>query len=78
LAKALRDTPRTSAALTAYENLRRPRVEHNIMVSAELSAGRRPSPQAGPQPVGAQARIAPVSDEDLAGQLDWATAIPAA
>ena len=43
LAKALRDAPDQAAALAEYERLRRPRVEHNIVVSAQLSAGKAPS-----------------------------------
>lgn len=66
LAKALRDAPSTSAGLASYEHLRRPRVEQNILASAELSAGRRPSPQG-----------APVSNGQLLRQLDWATPLPA-
>ncbi|HEU5425813.1 MAG TPA: NAD(P)/FAD-dependent oxidoreductase [Actinocrinis sp.] len=77
LAKALRDAPTISAALTAYENVRRPRVEHNIVVSAALTAGRRPSPQAGPQPADSNARVAPLSDDDLVRQLDWTTPLTA-
>lgn len=77
LAKALRDAPTISAALTAYETVRRSRVEHNIIVSAELSAGRRPSPQAGPQHADNNARVAPVSDDELARQLEWAIPLPA-
>lgn len=77
LAKALRDAPTISAALIAYETLRRSRVEHNIIVSAELSAGRRPSPQAGPQHADNNARVAPVSDDELARQLEWAIPLPA-
>lgn len=66
LAKALRDAPIASAGLTAYERLRRPRVEHNILTSAELTAGRRPSPQGAPTP-----------NDDLLRQLDWTTPLPA-
>ncbi|MFD9002280.1 FAD-dependent oxidoreductase [Streptomyces sp. NPDC059582] len=48
LAKALRDAPDTERALTAYEALRRPRVEHNITVSGQISR-RDHSPAAAPQ-----------------------------
>ena len=43
LAKALRDSPDLATALAGYEQLRRPRVEHNIVVSGQLSAGKAPS-----------------------------------
>lgn len=76
LAKALRDTPATSEALMAYEGARRPRVEHNILVSADLTAGRRPSPQAGPQPADRDARVAPLTNDELVRQLDWMTPLP--
>jgi 2-polyprenyl-6-methoxyphenol hydroxylase-like FAD-dependent oxidoreductase len=59
LAKALRDAPTTDVALSAYERLRRPRVEHNILVSAEMTAGRGP------------AHNASLTNEELAHQLDW-------
>lgn len=62
LAKALRDAPTPAAALAAYERARRPRVEHNIQASAQLTAGRRPSPQGAPTPT-----------DDLLRQLDWTT-----
>ena len=45
LAKCLRDAPETDTALTLYEDLRRPRVEHNITVSGNISRGTHsPSP----------------------------------
>ena len=62
LAKALRDAPDMETALAAYERLRRPRVEHNIVVSGQLSAGKAPS-RSGP----ANAQ----SDEELVRLLDW-------
>jgi 2-polyprenyl-6-methoxyphenol hydroxylase-like FAD-dependent oxidoreductase len=65
LAKGLRDAPSMSAGLIAYERSRRSRVEHNILASAELTAGRRPSPQGAPAP-----------DDELFRQLDWATPLP--
>ncbi|TVT09091.1 monooxygenase [Amycolatopsis bartoniae] len=61
LAKALRDT----GSFEVYERLRRPRVEYNTEASARLS-DRAPRP-AGPPPV---------SDEELAHQLDWSTPLP--
>ncbi|GAB2996987.1 FAD-dependent monooxygenase [Amycolatopsis acidiphila] len=57
LAKAMRDTENP---LEAYERLRRPRVEHNIAASARMTA-RLPPPADPP----------PVSDDELARQLDW-------
>lgn len=43
LAKSLRDTPDTDTGLALYEALRRPRVEHNTVVSGSLSRGGRGS-----------------------------------
>ncbi|SFI73559.1 2-polyprenyl-6-methoxyphenol hydroxylase [Amycolatopsis sacchari] len=60
LGKALRDT---GFPLEAYERLRRPRVEYNTAASARMSAG---LPVAG---------TPPVDEEELARQLDWATAL---
>ncbi|WP_329270878.1 NAD(P)/FAD-dependent oxidoreductase [Streptomyces pseudovenezuelae] len=60
LAKSLRDAPDPDAALTLYETLRRPRVEHNITVSGNISRG-TPTPSAAARP----------SDEDLARLLEW-------
>jgi 2-polyprenyl-6-methoxyphenol hydroxylase-like FAD-dependent oxidoreductase len=65
LAKALRDEPTITAGLSAYERVRRPRVEHNIAVSAQLTARRTPPPQAPP-----------LTNDELLRQLDWATALP--
>lgn len=62
LAKSLRDAPDTDAALTLYETLRRPRVEHNITVSGNISRGTH-TPSAATRP----------SDEDLARLMDWDT-----
>jgi 2-polyprenyl-6-methoxyphenol hydroxylase-like FAD-dependent oxidoreductase len=64
LAKALRDAPTIEAALTPYERLRRPRVEHNILVSAETTAGRRSS------------LTAPLTHDELIHQLDWTIPLP--
>ncbi len=62
LAKSLRDAPDTDSALALYETIRRPRVEHNITVSGNISRGiHTPSPTARP------------SDEDLARLLAWDT-----
>ncbi|MFF3335210.1 FAD-dependent monooxygenase [Streptomyces sp. NPDC002888] len=62
LAKALRDAPDTERALTAYESLRRPRVEHNIAASGQIS-------RRADSPVGA----APFTDDELLRHLDWGT-----
>ncbi|MET8076833.1 NAD(P)/FAD-dependent oxidoreductase [Streptomyces sp. NPDC005303] len=62
LAKSLRDAPDTDAALALYETLRRPRVEHNITVSGNISRGTH-TPTAASRP----------SDEDLARLLEWRT-----
>lgn len=86
LAKALRDAPDTATALAAYERLRRPRVERNITVSAQLTAGRTPSPAAGPPSappagtVGSGAtqadRAAARVDDEVLQLLDWDTPLP--
>jgi 2-polyprenyl-6-methoxyphenol hydroxylase-like FAD-dependent oxidoreductase len=39
LAKSLRDAPDTESALSLYEALRRPRVEHNTTISGKISRG---------------------------------------
>jgi 2-polyprenyl-6-methoxyphenol hydroxylase-like FAD-dependent oxidoreductase len=65
LAKALRDVP--ERALAVYERLRRPRVEHNIAVSAAATAGQRPT--GGPD-----RRVSRV-DDPLTDLLDWHTPI---
>jgi 2-polyprenyl-6-methoxyphenol hydroxylase-like FAD-dependent oxidoreductase len=62
LAKALRDAPDPGTALTTYETLRRPRVEHNITVSGHISRGIPIRPAApAPRP----------GDEDLIRRLEW-------
>jgi 2-polyprenyl-6-methoxyphenol hydroxylase-like FAD-dependent oxidoreductase len=65
LAKALRDNPSLEAAQQVYDRTRRPRVEHNILASAGLTAGR-------PAPNRPQAR----PDEHLHRELDWHTPLP--
>lgn len=65
LAKALRDSPTTPAALTTFDRIRRPRVENNIATSAALSARRPPSGPLG------------LTTEELIDQLAWATPLPA-
>ncbi|MGY6023369.1 FAD-dependent oxidoreductase [Streptomyces spinosirectus] len=66
LAKCLRDAPDTDAALVRYEELRRPRVEHNITVSGNISRG-VPSPSPA-------SRAAPPSrpgEDEIVRLLDW-------
>lgn len=65
LAKSLRDAPDLDAALTRYEALRRPRVEHNITVSGALSRGGRPT--GAPRP----------GEDDLVHLLDWDSTLAA-
>lgn len=73
LAKSLRDAPDTESALALYERLRRPRVEHNITVSGNISRGAPtpsgPGPGPGPRDAGA---VRP-GDEELIRQLEWGT-----
>lgn len=57
LAKAMRDT---TSPLEVYEQLRRPRVEHNTAASARMTA-RLPPENIPP----------PVAEDELARQLDW-------
>ncbi|WP_254390698.1 FAD-dependent monooxygenase [Streptomyces sp. AC550_RSS872] len=74
LAKSLRDAPDTQSALALYERLRRPRVEHNITVSGNISRGTHtpsgPGP-GGPGPRGTSADRP--GDDDLIRQLEWDT-----
>lgn len=84
LAKALRDAPTVAAALTAYERIRRPRVEHNIAVSAQLTAGRTPPAPRRDADKAADGRAqaerpaqpSPLSNDELIRQLDWTTPLP--
>ncbi|MFD8304621.1 FAD-dependent monooxygenase [Streptomyces sp. NPDC059690] len=72
LAKCLRDVPDTDAALARYEELRRPRVEHNITVSGNISRGvnsRSPADRA--------AAPARPGEEELVSLLDWTAGLPA-
>jgi len=59
LAKSLRDAPDTDAALDLYETLRRPRVEHNITVSGNISRGTHTPSAARP------------SEEEVVRLLEW-------
>lgn len=66
LAKSLRDAPDTESALSLYEALRRPRVEHNITTSGKISRGFHTPSRTG--------RSAPASrpgDSDLLRHLEW-------
>ncbi|MCX4703778.1 NAD(P)/FAD-dependent oxidoreductase [Streptomyces sp. NBC_01373] len=65
LAKALRDAPDTDTALSVYETLRRPRVEHNTTVSGNISRGVHTPSRTG------QAPAAGPRDEELARLLEW-------
>ncbi|OIK23540.1 FAD-dependent oxidoreductase [Streptomyces malaysiense] len=70
LAKALRDLPDAAKAFEAYERHRRPRAEHNIIVSGGISRGtREPARPAGPD------HRPDHLDEELIRQLDWHTAL---
>ncbi|WP_406212979.1 FAD-dependent oxidoreductase [Streptomyces decoyicus] len=66
LAKSLRDTPDADSALSLYEACRRPRVEHNITASGEISRGTRTPPRTGRAPSPQRP-----GDDTLARQLDW-------
>ncbi|WP_037680089.1 FAD-dependent monooxygenase [Streptomyces griseus] len=66
LAKALRDAPNIDKALTAYESLRRSRVEHNIAVSGQIS--RRADSPAGPA-----VATPPPTEDELLRHLAWDT-----
>lgn len=71
LAKSLRDAPDTDTALTLYETLRRPRVEHNVTVSGTISRGRHtpsgPPPAAPPAPR--------PGEEQLIRHLEWSSTL---
>ncbi|GGK60744.1 FAD-dependent oxidoreductase [Streptomyces flaveus] len=69
LAKALRDTPDTDTALSVYETLRRPRVEHNTTVSGNISRGVHAPSRTGQAPASRPA------DEELARLLEWNSTI---
>ncbi|WP_411151677.1 FAD-dependent oxidoreductase [Streptomyces sp. A30] len=69
LAKALRDAPGTDTALSVYETLRRPRVEHNTTVSGNISRGVHTPSRTG------QAPAAGLRDEELARLLEWKSRI---
>ncbi|WP_461065465.1 FAD-dependent oxidoreductase [Streptomyces pseudoechinosporeus] len=69
LAKALRDAPDTDTALSVYETLRRPRVEHNTTVSGNISRGVHTPARTG------QAPAARPGDEELARLLEWDSTI---
>ncbi|MEZ0108656.1 2-polyprenyl-6-methoxyphenol hydroxylase-like FAD-dependent oxidoreductase [Catenulispora sp. EB89] len=79
LAKALRDSPSTSAALATFDLLRRPRVENNIAASAALTASRTPPKPGAGTGTGPNANERPpaLTDAELAHQLEWTTPLPA-
>ncbi|WP_427164781.1 FAD-dependent monooxygenase [Streptomyces sp. C1-1] len=72
LAKCLRDVPDTDAALARYEELRRPRVEHNITVSGNISRG-----VSSASPADRAAAPARPGEEELVPLLDWTAGLPA-
>lgn len=90
LAKSLRDAPDTASALARYEQLRRPRVERNIIDSARLTSRRPPGrlqraldgyrakwrSRSG-APADAEPSSEAPSDSELARQLDWDTPLTA-
>ncbi|MFD2416834.1 FAD-dependent oxidoreductase [Amycolatopsis pigmentata] len=79
LAKALRDSETQAAGLERYELHRRPRVEQNIEVSAQLTASRAaPTPSAvGNAALAHQNRRPPRANPALTALLDWHTPLPA-
>ncbi|MFF2131326.1 FAD-dependent oxidoreductase [Streptomyces olivochromogenes] len=66
LAKSLRDAPDTESALSLYEALRRPRVEHNITTSGKISRGSHT-----PSRTGRRAPAPRPGDSDLLQHLEW-------
>ncbi|MFE5083498.1 FAD-dependent oxidoreductase [Streptomyces mirabilis] len=66
LAKSLRDAPDTESALSLYEALRRPRVEHNITISGKISRGFHTPSRTGPR-----APAPRPGDSDLLQHLEW-------
>jgi 2-polyprenyl-6-methoxyphenol hydroxylase-like FAD-dependent oxidoreductase len=66
LAKSLRDAPDPESGLRLYETLRRPRVEHNITVSGNISRGVRTPAPGGPGDTAGRP-----GDDELARQLEW-------
>ncbi|MFI9808460.1 FAD-dependent oxidoreductase [Streptomyces sp. NPDC052301] len=72
LAKALRDLPDRHSAFAAYERHRRPRAEHNIVVSGGISRGSRTPARP------AAAMAPPVAPDELVRQLAWDEPLPAA
>jgi 2-polyprenyl-6-methoxyphenol hydroxylase-like FAD-dependent oxidoreductase len=68
LGKALRDSAGVGAAVERYEMLRRPRVEHNIAVSAAATAGQRSAGRP-------EQRVSRV-DDSIDALLDWDAGLP--
>jgi 2-polyprenyl-6-methoxyphenol hydroxylase-like FAD-dependent oxidoreductase len=77
LAKALRESAAIVPALAAYERLRRPRAERNIVVSGQLTAGAPAQPGSGrPAHPGGPERRVGRPDEELIRLLDWNAPLP--
>ncbi|MGW1780283.1 FAD-dependent oxidoreductase [Streptomyces sp. NPDC002143] len=72
LAKCLRDAPDLDSALARYEELRRPRVEHNTTVSGNISRGVQ-VPQ--PRTPGAARPADRPDDAELVRQLTWTSSL---
>ena len=68
LAKSLRDAPDAQSALSLYETLRRPRVEHNITVSGTISRGGQPASRPG---TGQGAPAPRPGEDELIRLLEW-------
>ncbi|TXS44187.1 FAD-dependent monooxygenase [Streptomyces sp. uw30] len=69
LAKSLRDAPDTDAALSLYERVRRPRVEHNVTVSGNISRGTHTPSGPGSRGAGPTGP----GDQELVRDLEWGT-----
>lgn len=77
LAKALRESDSIPVALAAYDRLRRPRVERNILISSQITARAQPQTQNRPQSGQGPERRAGAPDEELLRLLDWDRPLPA-
>ncbi|MCW7941327.1 monooxygenase [Streptomyces hygroscopicus] len=66
LAKSLRDAPDLASAFSVYEACRRPRVEHNVTVSGQISRGTHT-----PSPTGRGTPAPRPGDDTLIPQLEW-------
>ncbi|MFJ2610011.1 FAD-dependent oxidoreductase [Streptomyces sp. NPDC091279] len=74
LAKCVRDAPAVGRALALYEQVRRARVEHNVLVSGGISRGAGAGRGRGPGPGGGAAG-ASGGEEELVRYLDWSSDI---